>query len=128
MNFIGRLGEEIAQKEYFKLGFKILDKNVFNRSGKQAGEIDFIALSKHRIIFVEVKSRSSEVSRFGRPEEAVNIYKQIKLLKAVKIFLLTHPEFENLVPSIDVCLVNIDEVDTSLNSVKIISNAVEDWN
>lgn len=128
MNFIGALGEEIARKEYRKRGYKILDRNVFNRRGKQAGELDFIALNPRQIVFVEVKTRTSDYSRFGKPAEAVNIFKQRKLLRAAKIFLLTHPEFENLPPSIDVCLVKMETLDTSLFSVKIISNAVEDWN
>lgn len=128
MNFLGELGEDIAQKEYIKNGFKILDRNVFNRKGKRAGEIDFIALNSEQIIFVEVKTRTDSHGRFGGPAEAVNSFKQIKILKAIKIFLLTHPEFENLRPSIDVCVVKMSNLDINSYSVTIIPNAVEDWN
>jgi putative endonuclease len=125
---LGQLGEEFAQEHYKSLGYKIIAKNEYNKKGKQFGEIDFITKDKTTIIFVEVKTRSSTPSRFGTAAEAVDIYKQRKILKAVKIYFLHNREYSELRPQIDVCLVEYSEVDKSFKSAKIISNAVEDCN
>jgi len=123
---IGTKGELIAQKEYKKRGYKIVGANVFNRTGKRAGEIDFIALAKDHIVFVEVKTRSKSIDRFGGARQAVDIYKQRKLRKIVQLFLLKHPQFRNLRPQIDVCLVESLGLDKNEFSVTIIPNTVMD--
>src|SRR5690242_9290813 len=82
---LGQVGEEFAQDIYKEKGFEIIGTNVYNKKGVRKGEIDFIAKSKEKIIFVEVKTRSVHSSRmFGTAEESVNWSKQLKLLKAVK--------------------------------------------
>lgn len=124
---LGQQGEEFAQKEYEKAGYKIVAANFFNRKGLRLGEIDFVAVNKEKIIFVEVKTRNSLVSKFGSGAEAVNQFKQIKLLKAVRIFLQKHQKYNHLQPQIDVCLVQYSEVDKLFKPAIIISNAVEDW-
>ena len=143
---LGQLGEELAQDEYKKRGLKIIAANFFNKKGLRLGEIDFIACDKKKIIFVEVKTRTSAANKFGSGAEAVDQFKQIKILKAVKVFLQKNPKYGNLQPQIDVCIVlanGVDpvksaesgsakrlfnRVDKGAESVKIISNAVEDWN
>lgn len=124
----GQIGEEFAQEEYKKLGYRIIAANEFNRHGKRLGEIDFIAKNKEKIVFVEVKSRSEQSGKYGSGAEAVNVYKQQKLLRAVKMYLLSNPEFQKLMPQIDVCLVKLDEVDKHPLSATIVANAVDDWN
>ncbi len=103
-------------------------------------------------MFVEVKTRQSQQGKFGSALESVNQFKQIKLLKAVKVYLQTHKELLGLAPQIDVCVVimrGIDPVrgrhasgmstvalgqpasngvDETSESVKIYSSVVEDWN
>ena len=76
---LGQLGEEFAQAEYKRRGYQIIAKNEYNTKGKQFGEIDFIAKTGQVINFVEVKTRSGSVDRFGTGAEAVNIYKQQKI-------------------------------------------------
>lgn len=124
---LGAWGEEFAQKHYKKQGFKILGANVFNRKGKRLGELDFIAKNKSQIIFVEVKTRSSREGKFGTGAEAVHFYKQQRILKAVKLFLINNPKFQNLEQRIDVCVVIAGNLDKEPQSVTIIPNAVEDW-
>ncbi|MBL8029753.1 MAG: YraN family protein [Candidatus Doudnabacteria bacterium] len=124
---LGQLGEEFAQTVYLQNGFKIIGANVFNTKGLRRGEIDFVASNKQKIIFVEVKTRSGG-SRFGSAEESVNFFKQQKILKAVKWYLLANPEYVKLIPQIDVCIVEHGLVDKTFNCAKIISNAVEDIN
>lgn len=125
---LGQLGEEFAQKEYERRNYKIVASNFFNKKGLRLGEIDFIAKNKEKIIFVEVKTRVSEINKFGFGAESVDKFKQIKFLKAVKVFLQKNSEFNELQPQIDVCVVILPNIDKMPKSVKIISNAVEDWN
>lgn len=144
---LGQIGEEIAQAEYKKKGFKIIAKNEYNKKGKRRGEIDFIATDRQSIIFVEVKTRVHDQGFFGSAVESVDHFKQLKILKAVKIFLLRNRRYFALKPQIDVCVMKItdfarlplvtknpakylslDGVDKIPYSAKIIPNAVEDWN
>lgn len=124
---LGQLGEEFAQKEYQKLGFEIIAANEYNKKGKRLGEIDFIAKNKSEIVFVEVKTRKLGESKFGKGVEAVDRFKQIKILKAVKIYLLRNKGYLELRPQIDVCIVDFDSVDKTFKPVKILMNAVEDF-
>lgn len=124
---LGQLGEEFAQGEYKKRGYKIIAANFFNKKGLRKGEVDFIAADKQTIVFVEVKTRQNQNSRFGSGAEAVNYFKQIKLLKAVKIFLLENPAYQKLRPQIDVCIVT-SQLDKPSFSAIILTNAVEDLN
>lgn len=125
---LGQAGEEIAQKEYEKNGFELVASNYFNKKGLRLGEVDVIVKNSKKIIFVEVKTRKAEIGKFGTGAESVNTFKQVKLLKAVKVFLQQNPEYLSLQPQIDVCLVGLQQIDKKPEYVKIISNAVEDWN
>ena len=123
---IGQQGERLAREEYQRRGFKILETNVFNRYGKQFGEIDFIATKSETLYFIEVKTRSTESSKFGTGVEAVNRSKQLKILKAVKLYLAENKKYQSFRPQIDVCVVVLPDLDKPPKSVIIISNAVED--
>ena len=125
---LGQIGEEMAQEEYRKKGFKIIAKNEYNKTGKRLGEIDFIAKNKDTLVFVEVKTRASDKGRFGSAIESVDYFKQVKILKAVKLYLLRNRNYLKFKPKIDVCVIIMNEFDKSPKSVKIYSNAVEDWN
>lgn len=125
---LGRRGEDWAQEEYKKRGFSIIARNEFNTTGKQLGEIDFIARNKSVLAFVEVKTRSSGADRYGKGVESVNQFKQIKILKAVKLYLHKHSELQQLQPRIDVCAIEVINVDKNQYSVIILENVVEDWN
>ena len=144
---LGQVGEEIAQIEYKNLGFKIIAKNEFNKKGLRLGEIDFIVTKKDSIIFVEVKTRVHDKGFFGTAIESVDHFKQIKILKAVKLYLVRNQSAQKFKPQIDVCIIKItdfsrlpqveerpakylplDGVDKIPYSARILSNAVEDWN
>ena len=125
---LGQLGEERAQEEYKRQGCKIIAANEYNKKGKRLGEIDFIAVDKNRIIFVEVKTRNTYSTKFGTGAEAVNVFKQRKILAAVKMYFLRKPQYLDLKPQIDMCVMEYDGVDKIFRPAKIIANAVEDWN
>ena len=69
---LGKVGEKGAEKHLKKLGYKILEKNFTTK----IGEIDLIALDGETLVFIEVKTRSSE--NYGAPSQAVNKLKQEK--------------------------------------------------
>lgn len=123
---LGKYGEQVAQAEYKKRGYKIIAQNEFNRFGKQFGEIDFIAIDKQSIAFVEVKTRTDTKSSFGSGFEAVHTWKQQRLIKAVKLFFLRNHEYQKLTPRIDVCVVEMSALDKSVKNVTMLANAVED--
>ena len=77
----GDIGEAIACQFLKKQRYKILQtkyKNAF-------GEIDIIAKQNNTLIFVEVKSRSSQI--FGLPKEAINKSKHKTILAVATAYL-----------------------------------------
>lgn len=63
---IGQRGELLAQQYLKKLGYEIIETN---RRFSKFCEIDIIAKDKNTLVFVEVKSRTSEFC--GSPFEAI---------------------------------------------------------
>lgn len=66
-NRIGKIGEKLAAEYLEKHGYEIITTNFYTKRG----EIDIIARKDNEIVFVEVKTRSSD--SFGKPVEAVTI-------------------------------------------------------
>lgn len=79
---MGRSGERKAERYLKKKKYKILDINFKTRFG----EADIIAKDKDYIVFVEVKTRSSD--RYGSPSEAVNFRKQEKYFMVASEYLM----------------------------------------
>ncbi len=77
---LGRRGEMIAWGYLVRAGFKILEKNYRCK----IGEIDAVAQKNRRLFFIEVKTRNSPER--GRPEEAVGLVKQKKLIHLAEWF------------------------------------------
>lgn len=80
---LGQEGEKTAIKYLQRLGYTIIEQNFRCKSG----EIDIIAKEDNQIIFIEVKTRTS--NRYGEPIEAVNRIKQkhIVLTASYYVFL-----------------------------------------
>src|SRR5262245_12514867 len=74
----GRIGEEAARRHLQRAGLKFLAANF--RSTR--GEIDLVFRDRDCLVFVEVKTRSSEA--WTRPAAAVNARKR-KLLSATAL-------------------------------------------
>lgn len=79
---LGKNGEEYAVKYLKSAGYKILVRNW--RWGK--AEIDIIASVDEYIVFVEVKTRSSE--DFGAPYEFVSNKQQKMIINAAHEYIL----------------------------------------
>ncbi len=121
MSDLGKLGEDLVEREYQKLGFKTVARNYIFPKGKQIGELDLICKKNNELVFVEVKLRQSE--KYGSSFEAVDEYKQRKLVKMAKLFIQLHPEYHESNYRIDVAAVAIDN---GQSSVTILTNAIED--
>ncbi|MCB2202543.1 YraN family protein [bacterium] len=83
---IGDLGETIAAAFLEKQGYRILDRNYASRYG----ELDLVAKKEQNLVFVEVKTRTSEA--FGLPETSVTSAKFEKICNTVLFWLQEHPE------------------------------------
>ena len=81
---LGKEGERIAERYLKNKGFKLLERNY----RCPVGELDLIALDRHVVVFLEVKTRSDD--RFGVPFESVHRHKQRKISKAALYFLSQH--------------------------------------
>lgn len=120
----GKFGEQIARQHYAKLlGFFIVAENFFNRTGKQRGEIDFVARHGKTLVFVEVKTRTNNPYAYQSAVEAVTLAKRRKLMQVIRWYLAANPAYSSYALRIDVCVVLLDK---TANYVKILSNAVED--
>ena len=82
--FIGQKGENKAKNYLKRRGYQILETNYRTK----AGEIDLIAKEKECLVFVEVKTRTTE--EYGAPAEAVSFYKQQHMLKSARYYLACH--------------------------------------
>jgi putative endonuclease len=77
----GRLGEKEARKHLSKCGLKFLTENFSSKRG----EIDLIFRDQDCLVFVEVKTRSSE--EWSRPSAAVDRAKKEKISRAALDYL-----------------------------------------
>lgn len=78
---IGRKGEGIAERYLKKQGFILLERNY----RCPLGELDLIALDRKVLVFVEVRTRTSDES--GSPLESVDRRKQRRIIKTALYFL-----------------------------------------
>jgi len=79
---LGQDWEDAAARILRRAGYRILERNYRTK----VGEIDIIAQEGDVLCFIEVKGRSA--LGFGLPEEAVNLEKQRRILRAAEWFLL----------------------------------------
>lgn len=82
---LGALGEKLASQYLKKDGYSIVERNYRIRNG----EIDIIAKNNGELIFVEIKTRSTE--RYGYPEEGVTFLKKKRMATAIRSYLLRFP-------------------------------------
>ncbi len=108
-NPLGEKGE-VKACEYLKnQGLKLIKQNY----SCKLGEIDLIFKEKELLVFVEVKTRSSE--KFGLPREAVNAHKQNKIHQVATMFMLEQKCYP--------CACRFDVVEVLGDNVTHIKNA-----
>jgi putative endonuclease len=81
---LGRTGERLAAERLERGGYHILERNF----RCPYGEIDLIAEQQQELVFVEVKTRRGQA--YGRPEEAVTVHKQHKIVQVALYYLDIH--------------------------------------
>ncbi len=108
---LGKQGEKVALLYLLNKGYIIHEKNW--RHGKI--EIDLIAEKDERIVFVEVKTRSTDY--FGEPEEAVDRDKEKQLINGAQIFADQHALEEEI---------RFDIISIVLNAEQVRVNHIED--
>ena len=82
---VGQYGERVAARHLEQNGLQVIECNW--RCGQ--GEIDIVAREGELLVFVEVKTRSSE--RYGVPAEAVNWAKRNRIRGLATMWLAQHP-------------------------------------
>ena len=87
---IGKIGEEIAKNYLAKLGYKILETN---KRFSRFCEIDIIALEKNTLVFVEVKTRKTNIT--GLPFEAITKTKYNHIKTGVFTYLSENKKYKN---------------------------------
>jgi len=80
-NDLGKRGEELAASFLEEKGYHLLERNWrFSYA-----EVDIIAKDDDILVFVEVKTRSSDY--FGKPEEFVSAKKERLLTDAASVYM-----------------------------------------
>lgn len=82
---LARWGELKAAEDLLGRGYQVLERN----SRTPYGEIDLVAEKDDRLLFVEVKTRSSQ--SFGYPEQAVNARKSLHLVQCAEWYMQNKP-------------------------------------
>jgi putative endonuclease len=98
----GALGEKAARRHLRKAGLKFLTANF--RAGR--GEVDLVFRDGKCLVFVEVKTRSSE--EWTRPAAAVDAHKKLLLSQCALAYLrlLKYPEINIRFDIVEVLLEN----------------------
>jgi len=86
---VGKNGEEIARKFLEKEGYKILETN---KKFSRFCEIDIIAQDKDTLVFVEVKTRKTDLC--GSPIEAITRTKYNHIRQGLFIYLQENPKYK----------------------------------
>ena len=86
---LGQNGEDIAEKFLIKQGYKILERN---RHFSRYCEIDIIAQDKDTLVFVEVKTRKTEIC--GHPLEAITKTKYKNIRTGLSLYLQENPNYK----------------------------------
>lgn len=111
---LGQEGEDRAARYLAKQGYRILERNYRTR----VGEIDLIVLHQGTVVFVEVKTRTSDA--YGAPELAVTPQKQRRMIKAA-LGYIKHRKFHQVPCRFDVVAISA----TTEKEVELIQNAFE---
>ncbi len=86
---LGKNGEEIAKTYLEKNGYKII---TLNKRFSRFCEIDIIALDKDTLVFVEVKTRKTDIC--GHPFQAITKTKYQHIKQGLFTFIKENPQYK----------------------------------
>jgi putative endonuclease len=107
---LGALHESKALAHLQAAGLSLIQRN-FN---SKVGEIDLIMSHGESVVFVEVRFRSA--GSFVDGISSVGDSKRKRFLKAVKYFLLTHPDYAERILRFDVISISNHDLDWHQNA------------
>jgi putative endonuclease len=118
---IGEIGENVACKFLVKHNFLIKDRNY----RKKWGEIDIVAEKDKILHFIEVKAVSlwQGSGQAHEPEENVHLWKQKRLARAIRTYLLEKKISEETEWQIDIMAVFLD-FKTRMAKIRITENVI----
>lgn len=99
---IGQFGERIAERHLLRSGYWIVERNY--RGSR--GELDLVAVDDKTVVFVEVKTRSSDQG--SAAVEAVDEHKQRQIATAASEFVAFH-DLKNVSKRFDVITIAWDD-------------------
>ena len=102
VNPTAKKGEELAVSYLRKNGYKIIERNF----RKGYGEIDIVAIHENTLVFIEVKTRTS--NSFGSPLESITPWKLESLIKTAEFYKMIHPQLPDSlrIDAVSVILLN----------------------
>ncbi|MCB0807612.1 MAG: YraN family protein [Bacteroidales bacterium] len=107
---LGKKGEDIAAKHLSGLGYQIVERNW--RFEKD--EIDIIAMDGEFLVFVEVKTRSS--NWYGEPYEAVDDRKEKLIVRGAEAYVVKKDLYNEV--RFDIVSIVIDGNKQTINHMK----------
>ena len=110
---IGASGENYAAEFLINLGYRIIDRNW---RGNRC-EIDIVALDRHCVVFVEVKTRAN--SQNGSPIEAVTPTKLAHMTRAAMAWLSVN-DIRHRLMRFDVIGIRLDSASPVVTHVKAV--------
>lgn len=105
---LGKKGEQIAAEYLLRHGYSIIERNFRIRYG----EVDIVACDNDTIVFVEVKTRTT--NQFGTPEDAITAKKLRDMTKAAEVYVSLKYTTEPLM-RLDVVGILVDSSGTPLS-------------
>jgi len=102
----GREGEAIAERHLAARGYTILARRYRTRRG----EVDLIARQGEAIVFVEVKTRTSEA--FGGPFASMRHRQRARMAAAAARFLAENPRLSGAVCRFDAIAIRLGRGET----------------
>jgi len=109
---LGARGEDLAVRYLKKKGYKVIERNY----RCQWGEIDLVARQGDTLVFVEIKARTS--SDFGLPQDAVDRFKQEKLVQVARAYMAEHRLQETIPARFDVVAVQLTPSGPEMELIK----------
>lgn len=113
---LGQEGEKVAYNYLLQNGYKIINHNFFS----PYGEIDLIAIKNSQLIFIEVKTRSSNLEN---ALSSVSKTKQKRISKTASYFINKNPQYENHITRFDVIAIIKNKNRSNRSGVKHLENA-----
>lgn len=97
----GYFAEFLARLYMRFCGYRIICRNYVTGRGSTAGEIDFIAVRRRTLIFVEVKKRQTA----DRAAYAIQPRQQQRIIRGARHFLQQNPQYQSFDTRFDAILI-----------------------